>query len=361
MNESRLRVGVVGAGVGRAHLRGYAALPKAVEIVALCDADESRLEQVGNEFNIPLRYPDADALFASGKVDAVSLCVPNSLHAPLAVSALESGLHVLCEKPLAETVESGRKIVAAAAESTGKFVVAYTRRARPDVRWLKQAISEGVLGDIYQIKTGWTREAGIPGWGGWFTDKQIAGGGPLIDLGIHMLDAAMWMVGYPQPLTVSGMTFANFGPRQSKTFRYKAATGMPGQYTVEDAANAFIRLQGGINLNVEVSWASHQRPGMDDYFLSLMGTQGTAELYVANYTTHDTLTLYTEVAGAPVITKPIVDASVNDHVENVAQFVWCILDDTPPPVTAEQGLVGLQIVEAIYLSAEQGREVSLPN
>lgn len=362
MNESRLRVGVVGAGIGRGHLRGYAELADTVEIVALCDTSEPRLERVANEYNVPLRYTDAATLFQSGKIDAVSLCVPNHLHAPLSIAALEAGLHVLCEKPLAENIVTGQKIVEAAAQADGTFMIAYTRRYRSDLQWIKRAVQEGVLGEVYQIKTGWTRESGIPGWGGWFTDKSAAGGGPLIDLGIHMLDAALWVLGYPKPLTVSGATYAKFGPRHIKMFPSAvkpAMSGVGGGYTVEDAATAFIRLDGGVNLTLETSWASHARPGMDDYFATFMGTEGTLEWYVANYSHKDTLTLYTEIAGKPVITKPAVETTIPDHTGNVMEFVDCVINNNPSTATAEQGLVGLQIVNAIYESAQQGREVAL--
>jgi len=354
---SKLRVGVVGAGIGGTHLGGYQKLPETVEVVALCDSNPTRLEEVADRFNVPLRYTSAEELFASGKIDVVSICLPNSLHVPMSIMALEAGLHVLCEKPLAESATSARKMVAAVAEAKTKFMVCYNRRYRADILWIKQILQEGVLGQIYQVKTGWTRETGIPGWGGWFTNKEVAGGGPLIDLGVHMLDAAMWLLDYPTPQTISGAVYANFGPRQAKTWR-SAGNNNPPPYSVEDAATAFIRLDKGITLNLEASWASHARPKMDDFYITLMGTAGTVELYVANYTGEDTLTLYTEVGGAPVITKPAIKTEGYDHAAGIAEFIRCITDDLPVTATAEQGLVSMRIIEAIYQSAEAGREMT---
>ena len=158
----RLRIGVVGAGIGRLHLKGYQALSNKVEIVALCDADETRLQAVGDDYNIPLRFADFNELFASGEIDAVSICLPNNLHAPAAVAALEAGLHVLCEKPLAENSTAGQRIVDAAGKASGKFMICYNRRYRPDVTWMKQVLASGKLGRLYQVKAGWIRETGIP-------------------------------------------------------------------------------------------------------------------------------------------------------------------------------------------------------
>jgi predicted dehydrogenase len=236
-------------------------------------------------------------------------------------------------------------------------MICFNRRYRLDVQWMKQVLRQGLLGRVYHVKAGWVRETGIPGWGGWFLDKTIAGGGPLIDLGVHMLDAVMWLLDYPAPLTITGVTQANFGPRSAKTWQ---APPTPPSYTVEDSATAFIRLAGDVTLNLETSWASHARPGMDDFFITLMGTEGTIELYVANYATENTLTLYSEIGGKPVITRPAVKVSRSDHEYAIAEFVRCIKEDSLPTASVEQGLTIMQMIEAVYQSAAAGREVLLP-
>lgn len=355
---NRLKVGVVGAGIGRTHLKGYQALSDEVEVVAVCDVNEARLNQVANEFDIPLQYTDYKQLFGSGKVEAVSICLPNSLHAPASIAALEAGLHVLCEKPLAENAASGQKIVEAAAQASGKFMICFNRRYRPDVRWMKQMVDAGRLGQIYRVKAGWVRETGIPGKG-WFINKAVAGGGPLIDLGVHMLDLVMWLLDYPAPLTVSGDVQANFGPRGLKTWHWKDSGGLQQHFAVEDSATAFIRLAGGISFNLETSWASHAKPGQDDFFISLMGTEGTIELYVANYASENTLTFYTEINGIPVTTRPHITGERSDHIYAVAEFARCVREDLPSPAPAKNGLVIMKIIDAIYQSAEAKREVRL--
>jgi predicted dehydrogenase len=264
---------------------------------------------------------------------------------------------VLCEKPLAESVSSGQKIAAAAAKSSANFMICFNRRYRPDSHWLKRAIDTGLLGQIYQVKVGWLRETGIPAGTGWFASKQVAGGGPLIDLGVHMLDLGMWLLDYPAPVTVSGDVQANFGPRGEKTWAEDGAK--PGPFEVEDSASAFIRLDNGINLYLETCWASHARPGMDDFFVTVKGTKGTVELYVPNYGYENTLTLYTEINGAPVTVKPGVVGQRVDHFKAVADFVDCIRRDLPPAASAEDGLTIMKMIEAIYHSAANQREVVL--
>lgn len=353
-NHTPLKVGIVGSGIGRLHIQSYRLLPQ-VEVVALCDVDEVRLEEIGQRYNIPRRYTAFQALFESGEIEAVSICLPNSLHAPVSIAALEAGLHVLCEKPLAESVTAGEKVIEAAAKAPGMFMMCYNRRYRADIRWIKSLLDEGTLGQIYQIKAGWIRETGIPS--GWFTAKEISGGGPLVDLGVHILDAVMWLLDYPTPLTVSGAVQTKFGPRQAKT--WQARSGQGANFTVEDSATAFIRLSGEISLTLETSWASHARPGMDDIFITLLGTEGSVELYVPNYASENTLTFYTEINGVPVVTRPAVSGAKSDHDYAIAEFVQCILENKLPTATAEHGLTALKIVEAIYASADQGREVLL--
>lgn len=355
---SRLKVGIVGLGIGLTHLKGYKALNDEVEVVAICDLDEKVMTKIGSEYGISLHYQDFNKLFDSGKIDAVSICLPNSLHAPASIAALEAGLHVLCEKPVAENATAAQKIIEAEAGSTGKFMVCYNRRYRPDVAWMKAAITKGLLGQIYQVKAGWIREAGIPTKTGWFINKEVAGGGPLIDLGVHMLDLALWLLDYPQPLTVSGDVQANFGPQGSKIKRKPTDRPLP-PYSVEDSANALIRLAGGTILNLETSWASHTKPRRDDLYIILNGTRGTIEFYVENYAAENTLTFYTEIEGQPVTIKPGIVGERSDHLYAVTEFVNCIKEDSPPSATATDGLTVMKIIDAIYESGAKGREISL--
>jgi len=356
--KKKIKVGVIGAGIGRTHLNGYQALSHDVEIAALCDLNQARLNEVAEQYSIPLRFTNFNKMIASGQIEAVSVCLPNNLHAPASVAALEAGLHVLCEKPLAENAAAGQKVVEAAANAPGNFMVCFNRRYRPDVGWMKDIINAEKLGRIYQVKAGWVRETGIPGWTGWFVNKEVAGGGPLVDLGVHMLDMVMWLLDYPDPLTVSGNVQTNFGPYGLKTWR-RPEQGGQHPFAVEDSATAYIRLADNVDFYLETSWASHTRPGRDDFFVTLMGTQGTVELYVANYATENTLTFYTEMNDTPVTVRPHVVSARSDHVYAVAEFIKSIQKKERPPATAEDGLTIMKIIDAIYQSAEIKREVGL--
>jgi predicted dehydrogenase len=182
----------------------------------------------------------------------------------------------------------------------------------------------------------------------------MSGGGSLIDLGVHMLDAVLWLLDYPEPLTVSGSIQAHFGPRQAKTW---LAPATPFRFTVEDSALAFIRLAGGITLNLETSWASHTKPGTDDFFITLMGTEGVVELYAPYDANENTLTFYTEMGGTPVITRPAIKLTQSDHEYAVAEFIRRVKEDTAPTASVEQGLTVMRIIEAIYQSGELEHEV----
>jgi predicted dehydrogenase len=357
MTHQPLKVGVIGGGIGRTHLFGYLAQGNAVQITALCDLNKDRLNKVADEFGIPLRYTNIDTLLASGEIDAVSVCLPNNLHAPVSIAALEAGLHVLCEKPLAENVASAKNVVNAVENASTKFMMCFNRRYRRDVQWMKKILNEGKLGRIYQVNTGWVRETGIP-VGGWFSQKSLSGGGPLIDLGVHLLDSVMWLLDYPTPLTVSSHVQANFGPRRMKQWGLADAVHT---FDVEDSATAFIRLDNNIILNLETSWASHARPGLDDIFITLLGSEGTIALHIANYAGEKTLVLYTEVGGVPSQIHPAVkETGRHDHEYVIAEFIDCINNNTSPTAPVGHGYVIMEIIDAIYQSAAAGREVSLP-
>jgi predicted dehydrogenase len=260
MAHTPIKVGVIGAGVGRLHLLGYRALGDAVEITALCDSNQERLIKTADEFDIPLRFTDIDQLVSSDEIDAVSVALPNHLHTPVATAALETGHHVLCEKPLAENVEAAQSLVEAVETAKTKFMMCFNRRYRRDVQWMKQLVDTGKLGQIYQVNAGWVRETGIPS-GGWFGSKAMSGGGPLIDLGVHVLDAVMWLLNHPAPLTVSGNVQANFGPRNRKQWDQWGQPDPTRPFDVEDSATAFIRLRGVHTHSRELSacWTVYSR------------------------------------------------------------------------------------------------------
>lgn len=238
------------------------------------------------------------------------------------------------------------------------LMVCFNYRFRDDARWLMGMRDAGRMGSIYYARAGWIRNSGIPGFGGWFTTREKSGGGPLIDLGVHILDLTLWLMGYPRPVAVSGQTFAEFGPTRSKTFGSKAPSG-PGGFDVEDLAAGFVRFENGAAMQIETSWAAHTKPGRDDYFVNLYGREGGAELYVANYTDRDTLNFYTEDCGQPVLIRPAIINRAGGHELAVAHFVDCVRSGRPVESTGAQGHALMRIIDALYESSQTGREVRL--
>ncbi|MFO7168204.1 MAG: Gfo/Idh/MocA family oxidoreductase [Chloroflexota bacterium] len=356
MTEKRLRVGVIGAGVGAAHVEGYTALPN-VEVLAIAGLDDDRVQRLAAKHGVPRTFREYTDLLKVDEIDAVSVCVPNALHARVTIDALAAGKHVLVEKPLARNAAEGSEMLAAAREHGKILMVAFNHRQRNDVQWLKQYIDSGALGRIYYAKAYWMRRQGIPGLGSWFVNKEQAGGGPLIDLGVHILDIAMFLMGEPRPLAVSANTYAEFGPRGLKGWGWRRSTGASVKYEVEDLATAFVRLEGGATLLLEASWATHSSAG-DDYGVVLYGTEGGAELTIKNYGHENTVRLFTDAAGLPVDSAPFIPRG-GGHVQVIERFVAAILDGAPAVPSAEDGLRRAQVIDACYRSAAEGREVAV--
>lgn len=357
MSEQRLRVGVIGAGIGAIHLMGYVARPD-VEVVALAGLDDDRVRRVAAEYAVPQTYRDYEELLADRSIQAVSVCVPNYLHAPVAIAALQAGKHVLVEKPLSRTVAEGRAILAAARRGQ-VLMTAFNRRFRGDVRWLKQHVDSGALGQIYYAKAFWMRRAGIPRLGSWFVSKEYAGGGPLIDLGVHVLDLALHLMGEPAVQAASASTYAAFGPRGLKGWDALGSRADAGlAYEVEDLATALLRLEGGAALHLEASWATHSSAA-DDFGVTLYGTEGGAELFVHNYATERTLRLFSDSGGAPIDITPRVLAG-SDSAGIIDRFVEAALGRGPSDPDGLAGLRRTAVLEACYASAAAGRELAVP-
>jgi predicted dehydrogenase len=358
VDSKSLRVGVVGLGyAGDQHLKNFARMPN-VEAVALAGLEEERLRELGGLYGVQDLYKSWEDLVARDDLDVVSIGAPNHLHAPIAIAALKGGKHVLCEKPLARTGAEAEGIVRAAREADRAVHVAFTQRERGDVQALKRHVEEGNLGRIYHAKATWMRRNGIPGMGGWFTSKEMAGGGPLIDLGVHMVDMALFLMGNPEVESVSCATYAELGPR-GRGGRADGFGLMPGDspYEVEDLATAFIRLSGGATLNLEAGWAAY-RESSDDFGVTLYGTDGGAEMKVKNYGTRDTVRIYTDVAGVPAVVTPEIEPREGHHAV-VRRFVDTIRGGDWAGQHGEDGLDRARIIDACYASALQNREVPL--
>jgi predicted dehydrogenase len=360
VSEKPLRVGVVGLGyAGEMHLKSFSRLPN-VEPVALAGLEAGKLRELGGRYGVPNLYASWEELVARADLDVVSVGAPNHLHAPIAISALEGGKHVLCEKPLARTGAEAEQIVEAARKANRVVHIAFTQRERGDVQVLKRNILEGNLGRVYHVKATWMRRNGIPGMGSWFTDKEMAGGGPLIDLGVHMIDMALYLMDEPEVESVSCATYAELGPRGRGSRggdddENKTVVG--DAYEVEDLATAFIRLSGGATLNLEAGWAAY-RESSDDFGVTLYGTDGGAEMRVRNYGTQDTVRIYTDVAGVPAVVAPEITPR-EGHLSVARRFVETIRKGEYQGHDGEDGLRRARVIDACYTSALENREVSL--
>ena len=281
-------------------------------------------------------------------LDYVDICTPNYLHSIIAVDALNQGLHVFTEKPDAVSVAEVTRMKEAA-DKSGKVLMAMrNNRHRNTAKFLKNYIADGNMGDIYCGRCGWIRRRGIPGKGGWFTTKAQSGGGPLIDLGVHRLDLALWLMGYPEPAYVMGSTYAKFGPERAK------AKGL--EYTVEDLACAMIKFKNGATLELDASWASHVKEREDQY-TRLIGTKaGLLHKNVNEGYTYEVEFFKTE-DGVDLDSKLHEPAPAMPSAFTL--FADAVRDDTDFLVKPEEGVIVMRLLDAIYKSAATGKPVEL--
>ncbi len=343
---SKLKVGIIGTGgIAQAvHLPAWAKCPDA-EIYAICDIDEEKLGKVGDQYGISRRFANMDDLIALGEIDIVDVCTPNYVHMEPTIKALNSGKHVMCEKPIGLNAEQGAKMVDAARRNDRKFMVAYCRRFDPQAQVIKRFIDSGEMGDIYYARTQALRRRGIPGWGV-FTQKDKQGGGPLIDCGVHILDLALWYMGHPNPVSVSGMSTTKFGHRGD-------IIGLMGQwdytnYTVEDFAVGLVKFENGASLTIEASFVANIK---DDVFNGwLYGTEGGCELIPPKMFTEKNKTLLD-------VTPVFVPPADTMYEGEIFALVDAVKNNKPTPIPGEQALMVAQIIDAVYKSSETGTEV----
>lgn len=343
-----LKVGIVGTGgiYRYAHLEGWKTAEH-IEVVAVCDANAELAHQAQQDFPNAHVYTDYNELIAREDIDIVSISTPNKFHSIIAIAALEHGKHVFCEKPDAINVEEARKMADIANKHGKLMMVMRNNRFSAAAQHVKQLYNEGYFGELYAGRCGWIRTRGIPGRGGWFTTKEMSGGGPLIDLGVHMIDLAMWLSGDPVPKTVSGSTYRKFADSPDETGQVPSGT-----FDVEDLATGFIRFTNGASLQVEFSWASNIEA--EQRFVEWRGTEAGFSII------NNELTLYKEEAGEVISIKPeLASTELAQHSVNIHHFVDCVLGKAEPTITPQEGVHMIQILCAIYESAEKQAEITL--
>ncbi|MFD1956873.1 Gfo/Idh/MocA family protein [Paenibacillus thailandensis] len=349
-----LKIGVIGTGsISSMHLQSYDKNPDA-RLVAVCDLNEERAGSAAGKYGAELVYTDYRELLANPDIDAVSICTWNNTHAEIAIAALEAGKHVLVEKPLCRTVEEALR-VQEAVRSTGRTLqVGFVRRYDPNAQLLRAFADRGEFGEIYYAKASSIRRLGNPG--GWFSDIERSGGGPLIDIGVHVIDLCWYMMGLPKPVSVSANTYRKLGNRSNvrNLSFYKAADYNADLNTVEDMANALIRFENGASLLVDVSFTLHAKEDLTS--VKLYGDKGGFEI-------DPEVAIVTEKHDTILNVKPQTDHKGFDFnaafQAEIDHFVSSVRNGTKPISPVEDGVEIMKILCGVYESAALGAEVRL--
>lgn len=350
----KLKIGVIGTGsISVEHLNAYTKNPH-VELYALCDINEKILAKRAEEYGVTRTFTNCEEMLALDEIDAVSVCTWNAAHAPCAIAALNAGKHVLCEKPMALNARQAREMQEAARKNGKLLMIGFVRRFGNDCRILQDLIEQEQFGEIYYTKATYLRRKGNPG--GWFGDKARSGGGPLIDLGVHVIDLTRYLLGNPKPVSVYGATFQKLFDRKDVKGEpgYRAtAAGEQDVCDVEDLASAMIRYDNGAVSTVEASFSLNLKKDVGE--IQLFGTKAGAKL-------NPELEMYTQLGGYMTdVTMPMrTSLDFNGlFAREIDHFVDCIRLGIPCRTPAEDGVTLMTILDGIYESARTGHEVIL--
>jgi|TARA_Y100000310_G_scaffold344735_1_gene459144 predicted dehydrogenase len=347
---AEINFGVVGAGaISGSSCREISAHPRA-KLVAACDLHAGRLHQLQSTFSIPTIYPTAEALIQDSAINAVYIAVPNVHHVPIALQALHAGKHVILDKPFALNLQQAREVADLAEQQDTVFMLGMNQRFVAGAQAIKTMVARGDLGEIYHGRAFWMRRSGIPRMGTWFGSKELAGGGSLLDIGVHLLDLALYILDNFEPVSVSGATYSKFGPRGLGEGGWGLSDREEIPFDVDDFATALIRLKGGVSVTLDVSWALHQRDS-NLMNVNLFGTEAGATVYPAE------VYRYGDHQGEyQLLQNPSVEPQY-DHNSRFFNFINSILGEEQPCVTIEQALAVQSIIDAIYQSCQSGKEV----
>ena len=358
-----IKVGVIGAGwMVKYHAAGFR--KAGAEIVAVADPAPGAADKAAEEWGIPKTFDSVDKMLAEApELDAVSIIVPNKFHAPLALQCLRAGKHVFCEKPPGLNASEVGEMVEVAKETGKKLMFNFNNRARPESQAMKGYVDDGTVGTINSAQAKWIRRTGIPGFGGWFTTKAMAGGGATIDL-LHMIDLSLYFMGYPEPAHVLANTFDSHITDPG----FKGPWGIPdregGTTDVECAAHGFVRFKSGQVLSLQVSWAEMVK--REEVSVVFQGTRagGKVERLFArdglDETAIDTCELYVQENGNSVNRTIIVEGCEDmGRINSAANFIDTINGVAQPFNTPDQAHKLMLIIDALYESARTGAPVAV--
>lgn len=351
---SKFKIGIIGAGsISGSHIAGYEECDN-IDLYAICDINKERAEKKAQEHGFKHVFTDYNEMMKLKELDAVSVCTWNNTHAEVTISALKMGKHVLCEKPMAMNATQAKAMKNAADKSGKLLMIGFVRRHGNDCKILKDFIDAGDLGEIYYTKATYIRRNGNPG--GWFSNKSLSGGGPLIDLGVHVIDLVRYLSGNPKPISVFGVTYSNIGNRENiKILKgYLSADYIKGgKNDVEDMAAAMIRFDNGMILNVEVSFSLNAEKPTGK--IELFGTKAGAKI-------DPELSIFTDKNGYLVNLIPAHETAFSFKglfEREIKHFVDCIDGKTTCIAPAQDGIEIMKILDAIYESAETKSEVKI--
>ncbi len=351
----KLKVGIVGVGsISGAHIDGYKNDPR-VELYAFCDIDEKRLAYMGKAHGIERLYTDIEEMLTLDELDAVSVCAWNNAHAECTIKAMKAGKHVLCEKPMALNAAQAEEMERVSKETGKLLMIAFVRRFGDDCTLLKEYNDNGFFGDLYYIKVRNLRRNGNPG--GWFSDINRSGGGPLIDLGVHIIDLMCYVMGDEvKPISVFGATFNKLLNRPDVIDMppYMSQSAKPDDVcTVEDMATALIRFSNGAVMSVEVAFCLNLP--QDESGIAMYGSKAGASFTPK-------LVLSTNTGNRMSNIELCANSRFNDVAAfraEISHFVDCIIDDKTCKSPAKDGVKLMKILDAVYESANTGHEVAI--
>lgn len=346
-----IRVGLIGVGsiTRAAHIPSLKAL--GATMVAVADVVEERAKRTAEQHGIAHTYHDYKQLLRRDDVDAVVVATPTDTHYPIVTAALKAGKHVLCEKPPAMNEREAERMAELSEQQGLVLMYALQMRYRRDSQALRQLVDKGELGEVYFGRATYLRRRGAPA--GWFARKAQSGGGPLLDIGVHVIDLTWWLMGQPKPVSASGFTFQKIGEKGVRLDRgWQPADVKEGRekrivYDVEDYAGGFVRFDNGAVLLFEVAWQINAK---EQWNVLISGTRAGASLPPPE--------VYTEVLGEGVTVNLRVDEG-NAYQEEMREFLTCIRERRQPLTNAKDGVTIMKVLTALYRSAQQGKEVAI--
>jgi predicted dehydrogenase len=331
----KIRLGVVGLGwVSQVFHLPVLAKFEDVELVAVCDKDRSRAKMIAERFGIQRYYSDYQQMLEKEDLDTVDVCTSTDAHLPITVAALNAGKNVFVEKPIARRYSEAVEMAEAAKANKKLLMVGMNNRFRPDTMILKSFIEKGELGKVFYTKSGWLRK--LSNDNRWMTQKDKSGGGVFFDLGIVMLDLVLWMMGFAPVERVN-----------AKMYMHKTKS-------VEDTCVVFLEMKYGTSVIIEVSWALQS--AQDFFYCEFFGSEGSAMI--------NPLRIHKQLHGNLVnVTPAKAETPFNlykkSYENELKHFVGAARGLHAVISTGDEAIQRMKVVEAIYLSAQKGKEITL--